>query len=770
MENVKLPKKGKKGKKGKEEKPKRHEQQAKTFRYSKHWSKEKGDDELKKGNVFQAIIRYNASDKTQAFCAVEGLPSDVFVGDLQRQNRSIHGDLVLIRILPHHKWYNMGIIGANSKTIPNLEDSPEDVSGNLSPECDSFSMMSLVKDTLDPSNTSKSSRHNNVYCSLKETKRLLETNKKGWRATGEVVRIIKESERRSSLVGCIQQHKTGPVFVPLDKRLPVAEIIESSHIYHDETDRNSPKANHYFEARLVSWEEKDKIPKVQLKCILGKPGKLETDIQAILLSERIQDDCLFDENILKCLPETPWQIPSEEYTARRDMRGTRIFSIDPETAKDLDDALSIEKLDSDLFRVGVHIADVSYFVEPGSALDKAAQERSTSVYLVDRVIPMLPRLLCEQLCSLNPGSDRLALSIIWDMNSNGEFSNIWFGRTIIHSCAKLSYKQAQSIIDGYEKSGQILGKFDLQVHNNHSQEDISRDVISLNNLAQELRKKRFLNGSLRLDNAKVAIALDDGEPLDFSLYETGSANHLVEEFMLAANIKAATIISEAYPNNALLRMHPEPNMEKLINTSALFSNWLPNAPKIVTNSSGDVQKSLKEIEHFCMDNPEIVQIMTFLCTKPMQMAQYFNTGDVENKELWRHYALSIPRYTHFTSPIRRYPDIIVHRLMMAALNKTKKPSLGSKAISMVAEHANERKAAAKSIQDRVIQLYLVKLLEQTPRVLWGVVSSLGGPKFFDVYIPDIGVDIRMYAEDIYMKGFDIKTEWNPKKKYVAFYI
>ncbi len=739
-----------------------------SFRYPAYWSEEKTEIELKQGKIFQATIRYNATDTTQAFCSVEGIPTDVFICDLKRQNRSIHGDIVLIKILPPSQWHEMGLRKNSKAQGAHVVDSVKECRGKISSDqSESLSMISLVKDMLEETKLSeKSSRSKESEHSVTEIRQLLETSRKGWRATGQVVRILKRSERSFNIVGCIKQDKSAPLFCPLDKRLPISNIVDSHCVFDHKKDHTSEKASHYFEAKLIQWDERDKFPKVQLKSILGKPGKLETDIQAVLLSENVNDDTLFDEGVLECLPSTPWKIPDSEYLVRKDLRSTRIFSIDPETAKDLDDALSIENIGKNSFRIGVHIADVSFFVEPGTQLDKAAQERSTSVYLVDRVIPMLPRVLCEHLCSLNPGTERLAMSIMWDVDSEGNVSNIWAGRTIIRSCVKLSYKIAQDIIDIFDSSGDIPPTFDSEVHNDQAKEDIMKDVIHLHKIAQEMRRKRYENGSLRLDNSKVAISLDEGNPKDFSLYRTGSANHLVEEFMLAANIKAADIISESYPDNSLLRMHPEPNLEKLKGTSELLSDWLPCAPKLLTESSGAVQNSLKEIQRFYPDNPDVAEIMTFMCTKPMQMALYFNTGDVENKELWRHYALSISRYTHFTSPIRRYPDIIVHRLLMASIQMVEKPNLGSVSISKVAEHANERKAASKAIQDKVCKLYLTQLFLKNPRILSGIVIGLGGPKFFDVYVPDIGMDIRVYMEDLHFKGHDIRTLWNPVKRYV----
>ena len=267
------------------------------------------------------------------------------------------------------------------------------------------------------------------------------------------------------------------------------------------------------------------MPEVQLKGMLGKPGRLETDVQAVLMAENVNDDDLFDEDILACLPATPWTIPAEEYAAAAGPEEySRIFSIDPETAKDLDDALSIEALENGTYQVGVHIADVSYFVKPGTALDDAAQVRSTSVYLVDRVIPMLPRLLCEELCSLNPGTERLAMSIIWQMKADGVILDVWMGRTVINSCVKLSYQMAQTVIDAFE-SGEALPTETFMagvgrcggrgVRKATPERRSPTTSIKLHKIARSLRKKRYANGSLRLDNSKVGVRLAEGDVDDF---------------------------------------------------------------------------------------------------------------------------------------------------------------------------------------------------------------------------------------------------------------
>jgi VacB/RNase II family 3'-5' exoribonuclease len=702
--------------------------------------------------MFEAIIRYNANDRSQAYCSVDGVDTDIFIEGVVRQNRSVHGDLVVIKILDENEWWVPGGAGGNNRK----KNRDTDVDG--------------LSTALSAVQLNGSNPKGQITTVAENVQKALEEHKKGYRATGEVVYVKKPSERRFNLVGCLRDY--GPdskraVFVPLDGRLPLGVVIDSEDVYCHERDREKPIAKHYYEAKIVRWEngKNGSLPQVRLKGMLGKPGQLETDVQALLLSENVNDDDLFNEHILACLPATPWKIPESEYRVRRDLRQARIFSIDPETAKDLDDALSIKQLDDGMFEVGVHIADVSYFVKPGTALDNAAQERSTSVYLVDRVIPMLPRLLCEELCSLNPGTERLAMSIIWRMKADGEILDVWMGRTVINSCVKLSYQMAQKVIDAFDKGEALpvenfmagMSGTTAEVFGNHTKVDIANDVIKLHKIARSLRKKRYDNGSLRLDNSKVGIRLLDGDVDDFSPYVTGSANHLVEEFMLAANISAAEKISSAFPERALLRRHPEPNMEKLVNTSDGLKQYLPDAPIINTGSAGAVQTSLAQLRAFYMDRPEIVEAITFMCTKPMTIAEYFNTHDLE-QENWRHYALAIPMYTHFTSPIRRYPDIIVHRLIDNALKNTM-PAPAD--VSKIALHSNERKLAAKVCQEKVTNLYLVKLLEERPRVLPAVVSGLGGPRFFDVYIPALGTDIRIEAKELFGgTGRELQAQWD----------
>eukprot|EP00897_Mesotaenium_endlicherianum_P001015 jgi/Mesen1/10914/ME000095S10256 len=540
-------------------------------------------------------------------------------------------------------------------------------------------------------------------------------------------------------------------------------------------------------ARVDSWHAGSALPHAIVKQSMGQAGEIETETAAIVMQHNIHG-LEFPPAALACLPVTPWEIPAGELQARWDLRRARVFTIDPPTARDLDDALSVESLPGGNVRVGVHIADVSHFVRAGTALDAEARRRSTSVYLIQRVLPMLPALLCERLCSLNPGVDRLAFSVVWEIAPGGDIVHQWLGRTVIRSCCKLAYAHAQQMIEGTfavgpppmvppssDESGRGSGGgaasggggFDgfgpgssksrdqsngvgAQVSEPkaapagspggrggalatpvldgpHRWRDVEGDVRLLHGVAQTLRARRHADGALRLDNRKLLFALDpkSGNPVDAFAYESRDANRLVEELMLLANMTVARVISAAYPAAALLRRHVGPNERKLAELGEFCER---NGLALDTSSSGAIHASLLALREAAQSNGSaqngaqlagsdtravggdapvagaddaqsagvdvqlmgadvqsasgggaaldsaVFEALMLLVTKPMQLATYFSTGEQglvgggEGEDAWRHYALATPYYTHFTSPIRRYPDVVVHRTLAAVLD------------------------------------------------------------------------------------------------------
>lgn len=503
------------------------------------------------------------------------------------------------------------------------------------------------------------------------------------RPTGRVVAIVERSPRREGIVGhlndiyclCCKTYSREitklcePEYfqlTPIDPKFPSVIILM----------RDLPEclkkrwecADMTMERDLVAvqiddWIEERPFPEGHVLHIFGRGGEVQPQLDAILFQNAI---CLseFSPEALSCLPCVPWELPPKEIKSRKDLRNLCVFTIDPSTATDLDDALSIEKLPSGNYRVGVHIADVSYFVLPHTALDREAQRRSTSVYMSQRKLPMLPALFSENIGSLNPGVDRLTVSILLDITDAGDVVDRWVGRAVIQSCCKLSYEHARFIIDC--QISDFYGEDFPKVHGRFEWPDVISSLKSLYEISDVLKHKRFTDGALRLDNPKVAILFDEnGIPCDITFSERKESNFLVEEYMLLANRTAAEVICRAYPDIALLRRHPEPNMRKLRELMAFCEK---HGLELNTSSSGQFHRSLEKAKEKLKDDPVLYDILISYATKPMLLASYFCSGDLkDNEHEWGHYALAVPLYTHFTSPLRRYPDIIVHRTLLAAI-------------------------------------------------------------------------------------------------------
>lgn len=541
----------------------------------------------------------------------------------------------------------------------------------------------------DYSHIGSSSRLNDVNNAVERTCAML-SSFPSKRPTGRVLAVIERSPRRNTVVGflnvkqwlyyrelCQREAKKSNnrltfaehefiQLTPTDPRLPKMTVLVSG--LPDCIKKRLENSDLTLEMELVaaqidSWDEVNPIPQACVLHTFGQGGKIESQLNAILFENAICSS-EFSPESLNCLPSLPWKVPQEELQRRMDLRNLCIFSVDPSTATDLDDALSIEELSNGIFRVGVHIADASYFVLRHSELDKEAQIRSTSVYMLQKKLSMLPPLLSENICSLNPGVDRLAFSIFLDINLAGDIVGRWIGRTVIRSCCKLSYEHAQDIIDGLIniENLNLLGNSRPRLHGHFEWHDVIRSVKNLHKVSNVLKEKRFSNGALRLESSKVVFIFDEyGDVCDIKLSELSESNFLVEEFMLLANTTAAEVIAGAFPDSALLRRHPEPNMRKLREFEAFCNK---HGFELETSSSGQFHQSLEKIRKKLKDDSMFLDILMNNASKPMQLATYFCSGELKD---WGHYALAVPFYTHFTSPLRRYPDILVHRMLAAVI-------------------------------------------------------------------------------------------------------
>jgi len=442
----------------------------------------------------------------------------------------------------------------------------------------------------------------------------------------------------------------------------------------------------------------------------------------------------------------------------------------------------------------VHIADVSHFIPPKSAVDEEALRRATTVYLVNDVIPMLPRPLCEIACSLNENVERLAFSCVWRMNMDGTLSkkggdkgkpkkdDIWYGRTVIKSCARLDYATAQNIIDRKVAKGEGKGQVDesfwpisRQPTGGHTIDEVAGDVRLMHQVAMARRKLRFDNGALALNGVKLAFQLEqDGEtPKICAPYPIRDSNRLIEEFMLLANyLVAQRLITHAH-GRALLRNHSPPTeagMQQVVDVSRESFNF-----EIDTTNSKTLQESLSRLSRECNDDL-VVQCVTESLMTPMRPAEYMACGEIPEED-WQHFALNIPYYTHFTSPIRRYPDVIVHRLLQATLDdEIDSFPLKQTEIHTAAGHCNDMRMAAKKAQDRSDRVFLSLYLRQNP-----LESALGvclgvGEKTFTVFVPSLGMSTRVFLQEhedeFNMNAFEDengkrKIVFQPKKRNVV---
>ncbi len=449
---------------------------------------------------------------------------------------------------------------------------------------------------------------------------------RGSKAEGEVVEIIERARR--NFVGIVEISKdfgflvAGSKDMPYDIFLPAGTLKDA---------KNGDKAI----ARIVEWPQYAKNPIGEIVEVLGAPGNNEVEMHAILAEFDLP--YYFPEDVSRVAEKISEKIPEEEYRNRRDFRKIKTFTIDPADAKDFDDALSYRRLDNGNIEVGVHIADVTHYVTPGSVIDNEAVERATSVYLVDRTVPMLPERLSNLICSLRPNEEKLCFSAVFELDSNARLVNEWFGRTIINSQRRFSYEEAQAVIETGEG-------------------DMKEEILELNRLARILRKERFKNGAIGFERDEVKFELDDnGVPLRVYYKEHKESNQLIEEFMLMANKRVAEFIGKDKKKHLtfVYRVHELPNPDKFDTFRKFISRFGYSVSPSIKGS--DVSSSINHLLDEVKGKPEANLIET-LAIRSMAKARY-STDNLG------HYGLAFPFYTHFTSPIRRYPDMMVHRLL-----------------------------------------------------------------------------------------------------------
>ncbi len=557
--------------------------------------------------------------------------------------------------------------------------------------------------------------------------------RKGSRLEGQVVQIIERA--RTKFVGTIGITDTYAFLIPDSRLMPYDLFIPQNKL-------NGAKDGQKVVARIVEWPNRAKNPIGEVIQVLGDPGMNETEMHSILAEFDLPYH--FEKEVEDVAATISPDITKAEIKGRRDFRGIPTLTIDPVDAKDFDDALSLQKLPNGNWEVGVHIADVTHYIKPGSILDKEAINRATSIYLVDRVVPMLPEKLSNNLCSLRPNEDKLCFSAVFELDDNAHVVKQWFGSTIICSNNRLSYEDAQAIID--------TGKGTM-----------SEEILTLHRLAQIFRKIRFQKGSISFDRAEPHFKLDkDGKPLNVFFVENTTSHQLIEEFMLLANRKVAEFCSgimqtESPPRQGtgktfVYRVHDHPNMEKLEAFAGFVSRF---GYTLSITSEKSIASSLNNLLVKVKGTNE-ENIVENLALRAMAKADY----SVDNIG---HYGLGFKYYTHFTSPIRRYPDMMVHRLLKYYLDgKGAKPdrnelealckqSSNMERLSMEAERASIKYKQVEFMSDKVGQCFDGTISGVTE---WGIYIELNESKCEGmIHIREFNDDMYIFDESNYcLKG------------------
>ncbi len=532
---------------------------------------------------------------------------------------------------------------------------------------------------------------------------------------GVVVEVIKRF--KTEFVGVIDISPAYAFFIPDSNKMPVDMYIPLGSLMGA---TNGQKVI----AKLTGWRANSKSPNGEIIKVLGDAGDNDTEIHSILHEYDLPYD--FKEDVIAESEAISAEIKQSDIDARRDMRGVTTFTIDPETAKDFDDALSVQWIDG-MIEVGVHIADVSHYLRPDTDLDKEAYRRGTSVYLVDRVVPMLPERLSNGLCSLRPNEDKLCFSVIFKLDHNGVIMDEWFGRTIINSDRRYTYEEAQTIIEQPNTGGSLL----------------EQSIHDLDGLAKKLRAKRLSTGSITFDKQEVKFKLDENnKPIDIIFKHSKDANKLIEEFMLLANKRVAFLLNDnEYP--AVNRVHEEPLREKLMALNAFIKQF---GYSIKFTNVKEIVKSLNQLLLDVEDKPE-GNMISNLVVRTMQKA-YYTTKNLG------HYGLGFDDYVHFTSPIRRYPDVMIHRLLGRYLDNKAQPKLDK--LEARCHYLSEKeKRAQKAERDSIKYMQSVYMSERVGKIFKGIITSVTDYGIFVeiiengcegmIKIADIGGD--MFAPD-----------------------
>jgi ribonuclease R len=556
-------------------------------------------------------------------------------------------------------------------------------SGNGYLVCDDFE-----KDVFIPATNVNRALHNDTV------KVYVYSKRRSSKKEGDVVEIVERA--KTSFVGVLQLSKNFGFVVPDNAKMYADIFVSKDHL-------NGAVDGDKVIAQLTDWPLNSKNPSGEITQVLGKPGEHNTEIHSILAEYGLPYE--FPEVVEQEAENLDVTITEKEISKRRDMRNDLTFTIDPKDAKDFDDALSFKMLENGNYEIGVHIADVSHYIAQNSELEREAYERATSVYLVDRVVPMLPEKLSNGVCSLRPHEEKLTFSAVFELNEDAKITKEWFGRTVTYSDQRFAYEEAQVIIEEGKAHQTVVIPENISIQESSYvvSKEIVNAVLKMDTLAKKMRKKRLNAGAITFDKVEVKFQLDEkANPLGVFFKQSQDANKLIEEFMLLANRKVSEYVSKKggkeAKNTFIYRVHDEPNIDKLTALQGIVHKFGYQIDiKSRKSTSQSMNKLLKDVHGKGESN-----MIETLAIRSMSKAEY-TTQNIG------HYGLAFDYYSHFTSPIRRYPDVMAHRLLQHYLDGGKTPN--QEEYEEKCKHSSEMEYLATKAERDSIKYMQIKYMQ-----------------------------------------------------------